>query len=385
MPHGRNGKEKYQSINLCDFMAFNNIYEGKKVLITGNTGFKGTWLSAWLNMLGADVYGYSLNIPTSPSMFKTLEMEEKIHHYYGDIRNKVEFDKYVQVVKPDFIIHLAAQALVLTSYNEPFDTIETNVMGTAAVCEAIKNISWECTCVLITSDKAYDNVEWIWGYRETDNMGGKDIYSGSKGAAELVIKSYWHSFIKGMDNIKLGVARAGNVIGGGDWAKDRIIVDCVNAFSKGKTVEIRSPKATRPWQHVLEPLSGYLVLAQSLAEGKSENGSAYNFGPRAEQTKTVYELVQDIADLWGLDKHNVTKLTGNVPFKEATLLKLNCDKALAYLHWHSTLSYEKCVQFIADWYRAFYIDKDKDMYQLTANQIKEYVSIAQKQKLEWAL
>lgn len=366
-------------------MAFNNIYNKKKVLITGNTGFKGSWMSTWLTMMGADVYGYSIDVPSTPSMFDTLNLEHRIHHRYGDIRNKEEFNKYVQEVRPDFIFHLAAQALVLTSYKEPFDTISTNVMGTAAVCEAIRNITWSCTCVLITSDKAYDNVEWIWGYRETDNLGGKDIYSGSKGAAELVIKCYWHSFIKSMENIRFGVTRAGNVIGGGDWAKDRIIVDCIKAFSQNETVEIRSPKATRPWQHVLEPISGYLTLGQYLAEKRCENGEAYNFGPKAEQTKTVFELVQDLAVLWGLDKNKAAQITGNVPFKEATLLKLNCDKALAYLHWTSTLHYEECVKFIADWYRAFYIEKDKNMYALTVNQIEKYMNSARIQNIEWAL
>ena len=366
-------------------MAYNNIFNKKKVLITGNTGFKGSWLCTWLNMLGADVYGYSINIPTNPSMYEVIHLDEKIHQHFGDVRNKEELNQYVQEVKPDFIIHLAAQALVLTSYQEPFDTITTNVVGTAAVCEAIKNITWDCTCVLITSDKAYDNVEWIWGYRETDRLGGKDIYSGSKGAAELIIKSYWHSFIQNMPNIKFGVTRAGNVIGGGDWAKDRIIVDCVKAFSQGKTVEIRSPKATRPWQHVLEPLSGYLTLAQYLAEGKVENGEAFNFGPKAEQTKTVFELVQDLAELWGLDKEKAAKLTGDVPFKEATLLKLNCDKALAYLHWHSTLHYEECVGFIAEWYKDFYVEKTENMYELTVSQIERYVKEAQTQQIEWSL
>lgn len=365
-------------------MAFNNIYKGKKVLITGNTGFKGSWLSTWLNMMGAEVYGYSISVPTTPSMFEVLKLEEKIHQHYGDIRNKEEFNTYVQEVKPDFIIHLAAQALVLTSYREPFDTMTTNIVGTASVCEAIMNIDWNCTCILITSDKAYDNVEWIWGYRESDRLGGKDIYSGSKGAAELVIKSYWYSFIQKMPNIKFGVTRAGNVIGGGDWAKDRIIVDCIKAFSKDEVVDIRSPKATRPWQHVLEPLSGYLTLGQYLAEGKSKNGEAYNFGPRAEQTKTVFELVQDLATHWGLDKDKAARLSGNIPFEEATLLKLNCDKALAYLHWHSVLNYEECVRFIAEWYRAFYVDQDTDMFGLTEKQIKEYMEEAKNQKLEWA-
>lgn len=365
-------------------MAFNSIYKGKRVLVTGSTGFKGSWLCTWLTMLGADVYGYALDIPTQPSMFEILDMEKKVHQHYGDIRDKDAFNDFVQCVRPDFMIHLAAQALVLTSYKEPFDTMITNVIGTAVVCESIRHITWNCTCVLITSDKAYDNVEWIWGYREADRLGGKDIYSGSKGAAELVIKSYWHSFIKEMSNIKFGVTRAGNVIGGGDWAKDRIVVDCIKAFSEGKNVEVRSPKATRPWQHVLEPLSGYLTLGWYLSEGKCRNGEIYNLGPRAEQTKTVFELVRDLAVLWGLQSDEVVKLTGNVPFKEATLLKLNCDKALAELHWHSTLHYKECVRFISDWYKSFYLESGKDMYQLTVSQIKEYVSNAKRQQLEWA-
>ena len=365
-------------------MAFNNIYQGKKVLVTGNTGFKGSWLSTWLTMLGADVYGFSHKIPTNPSMFDVLKLPEKTHHVFGDIRGKELFNEYVQTVKPDFIFHLAAQAIVSTSYAEPFETITTNVVGTASVLDAIRNITWPCTCVLITSDKAYDNVEWIWGYRENDAVGGKDVYSGSKGAAELVIKSYWKSFIQSMDNIKLGVARAGNVIGGGDWAKDRIVVDCIKAFSNGETVEIRCPKSTRPWQHVLEPLSGYLNLGWYLAEGKSENGEPYNFGPRAEQTKTVYELTQDLAKEWGIDEDKAVKVTGNIPFKEATLLKLNCDKALAYLNWHSTLHYSQCVHTIAEWYKAFYVDKREDMFDFTVNQIRFYMEEAAKEDLAWA-
>ena len=365
-------------------MAFNNVYKNKKVLITGNTGFKGSWLSTWLTMLGAEVFGYSLSVPTEPAMYDVLDLEHKIKNKFGDIRDKETFNEYVQNIKPDFLFHLAAQAIVSTSYKEPFDTITTNVVGTASVLEAIRNITWDCTCVLITSDKAYNNVEWIWGYRENDRLGGKDVYSGSKGAAELVIKSYWNSFIKEMSNIKFGVTRAGNVIGGGDWAKDRIVVDCAKAFSKGETVEIRCPKATRPWQHVLEPLSGYLTLGQWLYEGKSENGEAYNFGPKAEQTKTVFELTQDLAEKWGLDKENASKLTGNIPFKEANLLKLNCDKALAFLHWHSTLNYDECVSIIAEWYKTYYENQDSDMYALTVKQIEFYMIEAKKQNLEWS-
>lgn len=364
-------------------MSFNNVYKGKRVLLTGHTGFKGSWLTTWLTMLGADIYGYSIGLPSSPSMFEELELSDKIHDHRGDIRDVDAFNAYVKESRPDFIFHLAAQAIVSTSYQDPFDTVTTNVVGTASVLEAVRTIDWPCTCVIITSDKAYDNVEWIWGYRENDRLGGKDVYSGSKGAAELVIKSYWNSFIKQMPNIKLGVTRAGNVIGGGDWAKDRIIVDCVRAFANGEVVEIRSPRATRPWQHVLEPLSGYLNLGQALAEGTVNSGEIFNFGPRAEQTKTVYELVCDLAALWGLDNEKSVRLTDNIPFHEASLLKLNCDKALSYLQWMSTLSYSECVKFIADWYKAYYGVDKVDMYKMTKNQIEKYEEEARKQSLKW--
>lgn len=365
-------------------MAFNDVFRNKKVVITGDTGFKGSWLSIWLLMLGAKVYGYANHIPTIPSMFEVTGLGNKIDHQDGDIRDKEQVNDFIQEVKPDFIFHLAAQAIVSTSYEEPFETITTNVVGTASVLEAMRNIQWGCTCVIITSDKAYDNVEWIWGYRENDRLGGKDVYSGSKGAAELVIKSYWMSFIKDMPNIKMAVTRAGNVIGGGDWAKDRIIVDCVKAFSEGKIVEIRCPRATRPWQHVLEPLSGYLNVAQNLYENKVTNGETFNFGPRAEQTKTVFELVQDLAERWGINKNQAAKITGNIPFKEATLLKLNCDKALAYLNWHSTLNYKQCVDLIAEWYKAYYVERRKDLYELTKQQIECYMCEARKQNLAWS-
>jgi len=362
---------------------FGNIFFAKKILITGNTGFKGSWLTSWLLLCNADVYGFSIDVPTEPSMFKTLSLEEKIHHKFGDIRNKDEFASYVKEVKPDFIFHLAAQAIVSTSYSQPFETITTNVIGTASVLEAVKKIDYNCVVILITSDKAYDNVEWIWGYRENDAMGGKDVYSGSKGAAELVIKSYWNSFIKSKSNIRLGVARAGNVIGGGDWSADRIVVDSIKAFSTNISVEIRSPKATRPWQHVLEPLSGYLVLAQILYESNEQNGGAFNFGPKAELTKTVLQLVQDLANQWGLKGDAKVKVTGQVPFEEAKLLKLNCDKALAYLNWHSTLHYEQTVELISNWYKAFYNNKDEDMLSLTMDQIKYYIIEAERQELNW--
>ena len=364
-------------------MSFKNVYQNKKVLITGNTGFKGTWLSIWLLSMGADVYGYSDTVSTKPSMFEACHLETYIHQHYGDIRNRDEFNAFIQEVKPDFIFHLAAQAIVSISYEAPYDTIATNVMGTVSVLEAIRNITWDCTCVLITSDKAYDNVEWIWGYRENDSLGGKDVYSGSKGAAELAIKCYWHSFISRMPNIRLGIGRAGNVIGGGDWARDRIIADCMRAFSQNRPVEIRCPHSTRPWQHVLEPLSGYLTLGMYLSQGLSQNGEAYNFGPRAEQNKTVMELVSDLASKWGLDSKEAVRVTGNIPFNEASLLKLNCDKALAYLNWHSTLTYNQCVNFIASWYKEYYQNPTADMFAITNEQIDEYCQAAKNQNLLW--
>lgn len=362
---------------------FADIYRGKKVLVTGNTGFKGSWLTTWLLQLGAKVYGLADRVLTEPAMFNVLELEEKIEkQYWVDIRDKEAVKKTMTEVKPDFVFHLAAQAIVSTSYKDPFDTITTNVVGTASVLDAIKEADWQMTAVLITSDKAYDNVEWIWGYRENDAMGGKDVYSGSKGAAELVIKSYWHSFIKNKENIRLGVARAGNVIGGGDWSADRIVVDTVKSFSEHRAVEIRSPKATRPWQHVLEPLGGYLRLGQALASGTEINGEAFNFGPRAEQTKTVRQLVEDIARRWGMNAEDCVKVTGQIPFNEATLLKLNCDKALAYLGWHSTLVYKETVEFVTDWYRSYY-EGNKELYTLTQKQIAEYVEKAKNQKIAW--
>lgn len=361
-------------------MSFGNIYQGKTVLVTGNTGFKGSWLTAWLLSLGADVVGYSDKVPTSPSMFETLHLGSRITQMWGDVRDSHKVRETIFTHRPDFIFHLAAQAIVSTSYSEPLDTISTNVMGTACVLDALKDIDWRCNAVIITSDKAYDNVEWIWGYRENDRFGGKDVYSGSKGAAELIIKCYWHSFLNKNSKLRMAVARAGNVIGGGDWAKDRIVVDTVQALANGESLEIRSPKATRPWQHVLEPLSGYLALGQALHAGKEQNGQAFNFGPRAEQNKTVVELVTDLARLWEKD---LKVKVGDVPFHEATLLKLNCDKALAYLDWHSTLNYDECIGFIARWYKEFYHGDKENLYNLTLEQIGQYTEIAGYQQLTW--
>lgn len=363
---------------------FNNIYKDKKVLITGHTGFKGSWLSVWLLSLGAKVVGLSKDIPTNPSMFEELNLESKIKHYTEDIRNLDAITKIIEDEKPDFLFHLAAQAIVSTSYSNPIETISSNVMGTANIMHALKEINNKCTAIIITSDKAYDNVEQIWGYKETDQMGGKDIYSGSKGAAELIIKSYFNSFYTKKDcNVKIAIARAGNVIGGGDWAKDRIVVDCMQNWSEGKKVEIRSPKATRPWQHVLEPLSGYLNLGQALYSDDSFNGEGYNFGPRAEQNRTVEDLLIDLSKYWNYSNPNDSyEVTDNIPFHEAGLLKLNCDKALGYLNWQAALDYKDTIKFTSEWYYDFY-KTDKNIYDKTVEQINEYESKARIRELEW--
>jgi CDP-glucose 4,6-dehydratase len=366
-------------------MMFNNIYEGKKVLITGNTGFKGCWLTTWLISLGADVYGYSIDIPTEPSMFKVLDLESKIQNKFGDIRSKNDLASFITKIEPDFIFHLAAQAIVSKSYDDPLETISTNVYGTAVLLDILRFIHFKCIVVLITSDKAYDNVEWIWGYRENDNLGGKDIYSGSKGAAELIIKSYWESFLKSKKDIKILIARAGNVVGGGDWSKDRIVVDCINSLRNNLPIELRAPNATRPWQHVLEPLSGYLVLGQLGFENKVKNGEPFNFGPSADQLRTVYDLSFALEVKWNGNAHSSKILNSlNVPFEEANLLKLNCDKALSNLNWKSTMDFDQLVEFIINWYKNNYINSNVNMFELTQNQIFDYHKLAKEKNINWA-
>jgi CDP-glucose 4,6-dehydratase len=363
---------------------FNNIYKGKKVLVTGHTGFKGSWLTTWLVKLGANIVGISKDIPTKPSMFEELKLEDIIKHYQEDIRDLSKMIEIISTEKPEFLFHLAAQPIVSTSYSEPIETISSNVMGTANILEALKVSNHKCTAIIITSDKAYDNVEQVWGYKEDDKMGGKDIYSGSKGAAELIIKSYYYSFFKLQGcNIKLAIGRAGNVIGGGDWAKDRIVVDCMIAWSNKKLVEIRAPKATRPWQHVLEPLSGYLNLGAELYANNSLHGEAFNFGPRAEQNHTVEELLVDLSKYWDFKNLNdAYKVTGNIPFHEAGLLKLNCDKSLFYLKWQANLEYNDTIKFTSEWYYDFY-KTDKNILDKTLEQIDEYEAMAKNKGLKW--
>ena len=363
---------------------FADIYKDKKVLVTGHTGFKGTWLTTWLLNLGANVVGISKDIPTKPSMFEELKLEDRIKHYQENISDLSKIKNTIINEKPDFLFHLAAQPIVLTSYINPIDTITSNVMGTANLLESLRVSNHKCTVIIITSDKAYDNIEQIWGYKENDSMGGKDIYSGSKGAAELIFKSYYHSFFKlSESNVRLAVARAGNVIGGGDWAKDRIVVDCMKAWSVGKIPEIRSPNATRPWQHVLEPLSGYLHLGAELTESDDLNGEPFNFGPDTKQNPTVEELIIDLSKYWNFEnKNSVYKKTNNTIFHEAKLLKLNCNKALSKLKWSANLDYKDTVKFTSEWYYDFY-KKDKKIFDKTFEQITEYENMAKEKALKW--
>ena len=363
---------------------FEEIYKNKKVLVTGHTGFKGSWLTTWLLNLGAEVAGYSIGIPTYPSHFDELGLEKNIKHYLGDIRDYNQFYDVCKEFEPEFIFHLAAQPLVRESYLLPKETFEVNMIGTLNVMEVVRHMKDTVKVgVIITSDKAYDNVEWVYGYREDDKLGGEDPYSGSKGAAELITKSYMHSFFDhGFPNIC--TTRAGNVIGGGDWAKDRIVPDIVNSWSKNQPVEIRNPYSTRPWQHVLEPLSGYLSLgAQLYNENSGHRNQAFNFGPDSKVNKNVGELIDEMKQLWENSPGWINKYVDDNK-KEANLLKLSCDKANINLKWYPVMGFEETIDFTMSWYTNFHFHK-KSVFDFTINQINSYTSKAKNRGIKWAL
>jgi CDP-glucose 4,6-dehydratase len=367
---------------------FKNTYYGKTVLITGHTGFKGSWLTIWLSILGAKVVGISEEIPTTPSNYETILSRLKIIDLRIDIRDKIAICDAVIQCQPDFVFHLAAQALVRPSYDSPLETFTTNAIGTATLLEALRGLSKPVVAIMITSDKAYDNVEWTWGYRESDPLGGKDPYSASKGMAELAIRSYVESFFNGPNsNVRIGITRAGNVIGGGDWAVDRIVPDCMNAWSQGEIVDIRNPYATRPWQHVLEPLSGYLLLGANLAQSANNHGEAYNFGPSAHQSHSVSELIDEMATYWERVRWNDIS-QDQEHLHEAGLLKLNCDKALFDLNWQPTLKFEETVRITVEWYKNYYQNNEKDntysMFDFAVSQVEEYSQYAKQRGISWA-
>lgn len=321
---------------------FEGAYKGKRVFLTGHTGFKGSWLSYWLNEMGAEVKGYSLAPNTKPNHIDLLKLD--MESVYGDIRDKGSLLKELVDFKPDIVFHMAAQPLVRYSYREPHETFETNVMGSLNLYEACRASESVKSVVSITTDKVYENNEWVWGYRENDRLGGKDPYSASKAAMEIMTNSYRHSFFNiekfGKEHdILLGVGRAGNVIGGGDWAEDRLIPDIIRGSLHGNATEIRSPDAVRPWQHVLEPLSGYLLLGQKLIERDTRYHDAYNFGPLVQEELTVGQVVETLKNEWSKVDYIIKR--PDVAFHESTLLKLDCTKAHNSMGWKPTWTTEE--------------------------------------------
>ncbi len=353
---------------------FNNIYRNKRVLVTGHTGFKGSWLVLWLKKLGAEVLGYSLSAPTAPNHLDSLGLD--IHSEIGNILDSDRLEKCFAEFQPEIVFHLAAQALVRPSYQNPVETFETNVMGTIKVFEACRKTDSVKGIVNITSDKCYDNKEWAWGYRENDAMGGHDPYSASKGCAELVSSSYRNSFFA-EKGVLLASCRAGNVIGGGDWAVDRLIPDIIRATVKDEKVEIRSPGATRPWQHVLEPLSGYLQTGQKLLEKDNTFAQAWNFGPEDSGSITVGEVVNKIHCFWSKVEFKIAE--NATALHEANLLKLDCSKAHQQLKWRGVWDCDTTIQRTVQWYRNFY---EKDVVS-SMDDLSLYIADAKAKDVEW--
>lgn len=357
-----------------------NFWSNKKVLLTGHTGFKGSWLSLWLHKLGAKVIGFSLAPPTSPSLFEAASISTKITSILGDIRDFEHLSNAIKDHKPDIVIHMAAQALVRPSYENPVETYSTNVMGTVNVLEAVRTqgIGIVKTVLVITSDKCYENKEWFWGYRENERMGGKDPYSNSKGCAELVTASYRDSFFTpdkiDMHGVAIASARAGNVIGGGDWAQDRLIPDLIKAFQQGKPVEIRSPNAIRPWQHVLEPLCGYMTLIENLHNSPEKFVGGWNFGPNDESARNVGFIVEHMVNLWGEGAD--WRIDSAEHVHEANYLKLDCSKAKALLGFEPRLELADALSWVVDWFKAY--SDEQDMLNFTLKQIDQFEELLHK-------
>ena len=345
-----------------------SIYRDKKVFITGHTGFKGSWLSYLLNYLGADVYGYSLKNHSVLNHFDALKLESKIHHEIGDVRDYSKLSYAISNFKPDFIFHLAAQALVIDSYKDPMNTFTTNCIGSLNILDIVKNSSFIKSFVLVTSDKCYENLEWEYGYRENDRLGGHDPYSASKAGAEIIFSAYNKSFFHKNETCGVGSARAGNVIGGGDWSKNRIIPDCIKAIESNKPIVIRNPNATRPWQHVLEPLTGYLYLGYALYKYPDMYSGSWNFGPKPSEVKNVREVALNIIDNFGKGKLEIKKLEGQS--HESNLLQLNCDKSNQKLNWHPIWNIDETLKHTAEWYKLYYYGEDPS--KITSDQIKKY-------------
>lgn len=349
-------------------MSFLQTYKGKKVFVTGHTGFKGAWLCEWLLGLGAQVTGFSLDIPTQPSLFESLGLADRLNDLRGDVRELGSLSKAMNEASPEIVFHLAAQALVRESYDDPIGTFATNIMGTANVLEAARFVDSVKAIVVVTTDKVYENENQGVPFRETDPLGGHDPYSASKAGAEIVFSSYTRSFLRGTF-LHASSARAGNVIGGGDWAADRLAPDCVRAWAAQEKVIVRNPASVRPWQHVLEPLSGYLMIGQRLLERSERvSGEAFNFGPNAESTKTALELVQQMASHWPGATHQVQASEDKK--KEAALLSLDPSKAKQELGWVPRLSFSETAAWTAEWYRAG--ANPEEHLRMTQEQIRRY-------------
>lgn len=344
------------------------LYRGKRLFVTGHTGFKGTWLVSLLHELGADVMGYALPPVTQPSHFALLGLGDRIQHVEGDIRDLESLSAAMRDFQPEIVIHMAAQALVKSAYADPVATFDVNVMGSVNVLESVRSVDSVRALVYITSDKCYENVEWVWGYRENDLIGGRDPYSASKGAAEVVFSSYQRSFFVQKTQFGAASVRAGNVIGGGDWAADRIIPDCIRAIGQGVPIVLRNPESTRPWQHVLEPLSGYLLLGASLYTAPQRFVGSWNFGPATDEVRNVRQVAEAVVRTLGRGEIRVDR--PRQAHHEANLLQLNCDKARQLLRWSPRWGVDKALSATAEWYRVF-LD-DGDIPAMTRRQLHDY-------------
>jgi CDP-glucose 4,6-dehydratase len=356
-------------------------FKNKKVLVTGHTGFKGSWLTMWLTILGARVAGISNNFPSSPNHYKLLNLNKKILSKNLDIRNLKVLKRFIRKYQPDFVFHLAAQSIVRTAYENPIKTWSTNTIGTVNILESLRQLKKKCIAVIITSDKCYENLEIKRGYHENDRLGGKDPYSASKASADIAIRSYISSFFSYKKNkVLIATARAGNVIGGGDWSSNRLIPDCVRSWSKKKKVLIRSPNSTRPWQHVLEAIYGYITLAINLNKNPSLHGEAFNFGPANNQNYKVVSVIKLMKKYWQNVSWKLYK-NNNKIFKESSLLKLNSKKAKKNLKWKSILTFKENISLVANWYKNFYLNS-KQAYKLTSSQIEFYQNILNKRAIK---
>ena len=352
------------------------FWKGRRVLVTGHTGFKGSWLSLWLQSLGADLTGYSLPPPTNPSLFELAHVSDRMTSLTGDVRDFASLQSVLGDTRPQILLHLAAQTVVRVSYENPIETYATNVMGTVNVLEAVRQLALPCVVVVVTSDKCYENRNWLWGYRENEPMGGRDPYSNSKACAELVVSAYRESFCNGngpgTPAIRLASGRAGNVIGGGDWTKDQLLADIMRAFLIGNPVRIRNPHAVRPWQFVLEPLRGYLTLAEHIWNDGAAFSEGWNFGPYDEDARPVSWIVERVSELWGdgacweMDK-------GAHPHEDH-ILKLDIAKARSRLDWSPKIGLNKALEWVVEWYKAY--QEQKDLRKITEAQIARYESLS---------